>query len=76
MDLSLRLHGLLPERATTPMMVMGADADRICTADDVVATARHHQCEPVLLPGLAHMLMLERQWQRPAEALLDWLSEL
>jgi len=76
MDLSLRLHGLLPERATTPMMVMGADADRICTADDVVATARHHGCEPVLLPGLAHMLMLERQWQRPAEALLDWLSEL
>jgi pimeloyl-ACP methyl ester carboxylesterase len=76
MDLSLRLHGLLPERAVTPMLVMGAEGDRICTADDVIATARHHKCEPVLLPGLAHMLMLERQWQRPAEALLDWLSLL
>ena len=58
------------------MLVMGAEGDRIATADDVRATARHHECEPALVPGLAHMLMLERQWQRPPRRCCDWLSLL
>jgi pimeloyl-ACP methyl ester carboxylesterase len=76
LDLSLRLHWQLPERRGVPVFVLGADADRICTPDDLRATARHHGVEPVLLPGLAHMLMLERQWEQPARELLRWLQTL
>ena len=76
MDLSLRLHWQLPERGNTPLLVMGAKGDRICTPDDVEATARHHGVEATLLPGLAHMMMLERRWERPARAVAAWLETL
>jgi len=76
LDLSLRLHWQLPERNGVPVMVLGAEGDRISTADDVAATARHHGVDAVMLPGLAHMMMLERKWETPARALAQWISGL
>lgn len=76
LDLSLRLHWQLPERDGIPVFVMGADGDRICTPNDVRATARHHGVDASIVPGLAHMMMLERRWQVPAQALLKWLDGL
>jgi non-heme chloroperoxidase len=76
LDLSLRLHWQLPERGSAPVFVLGAEADRICTADDVRATARHHGVEATILPGLAHLMMLERGYEAPARALARWLASL
>ncbi len=76
LDLSLRLHWQLPERGGPPVFVLGADGDRICTPDEVRATAHHHGVDATILPGLAHMLMLERKWEQPARELLGWLSTL
>jgi pimeloyl-ACP methyl ester carboxylesterase len=76
LDLSLRLHWQLPERNGVPVLVLGAEGDRIATADDVAATARHHGVMAVMLPGLAHMMMLERKWETPARALAQWVAEL
>lgn len=76
LDLSLRMHWQLPERSGTPVFVLGATGDRIATADDVLATARHHGVAPTIVPGLAHMLMLERKWETPARELLRWLAAL
>ncbi len=76
LDLSLRLHWQLPERRSAPLFVLGAEGDRIATADDVRATARHHGVDATVVPGLAHMLMLERKWETPASALLRWLATL
>jgi pimeloyl-ACP methyl ester carboxylesterase len=76
LDLSMRLHWQLPEKGGVPVLVIGAEGDRICTPDEVRATARHHGVEPVILPGLAHMMMLERQWERAARALSAWLATL
>jgi len=73
-DLSLRLHWALPKRATSPVLVMGADGDRIAIPDDVRATARHHGVEATLLPGMAHMLMLEPEWKDAAESIAEWLG--
>ncbi|MDQ6620982.1 MAG: lysophospholipase [Pseudomonadota bacterium] len=75
-DLSLRLHWQSSAAPTSPVLVLGAMGDRICTPDDVQATARHHSVEPVMVEGLAHMLMLERQWQSAARILADWLATL
>jgi len=76
LDLSLRLHWQLPERAGIPVLVMGATGDRICTPDEVRATARHHGVEARILPELAHMLMLDQAWNAPAKELLRWLDAL
>jgi non-heme chloroperoxidase len=76
LDLSLRLHWQLPERGSSPLFVMGASGDRICAPDDVRATARHHGVDAVVLPGLAHMLMLERGWEAAARELVRWLETL
>ncbi len=76
LDLSLRVHWQLPERNVVPLFVLGAEGDRIATPDDVHATARHHGVEATIVPGLAHMLMLERKWEMPARPLLRWLATL
>ena len=58
------------------MFVLGAEGDRICTPKDVRATARHHNVEATILPGLAHLLMLEPDWQQAAKALEAWIRTL
>ena len=74
MDLSLRLHWALPVANNRPLFVLGAEGDRICTPDDVRATATHHGVPATIVPGLAHMMMLERKWKTSAEALEAWLQ--
>jgi pimeloyl-ACP methyl ester carboxylesterase len=75
-DLSLRLHWALPQKDHRPLFVLGAEDDLICTPDDVRATAQHHNVEATILPGLAHLLMLDPGWMQVAKALEGWLSTL
>jgi pimeloyl-ACP methyl ester carboxylesterase len=76
LDLSLRLHWGLPERKSPPVLVLGADGDRICRPDDVHATARHHGVEATVFPGLAHMLMLEPGWEAVAKAIAGFVARV
>jgi pimeloyl-ACP methyl ester carboxylesterase len=76
LDLSLRLHWALPVTDHRPLFVLGAAGDRVCTPEDVRATARHHNVEALIVPGLAHMLMLEPGWEGVAEALAGWIATL
>ena len=69
LDLSLRLHWAKPERNGTPLSVIGAEDDRICSPGDVRSTARHHGVDATILPGLAHMMMLEPGWEAVADAI-------
>lgn len=75
-DLSLRLHWALPQSAPPALFVLGAEGDRICVPEDVHATAQHHGVEAVIVPGLAHMLMLEPAYETAATPLLKWLRTL
>jgi pimeloyl-ACP methyl ester carboxylesterase len=76
LDLSLRLHWALPGANHRPLFVLGSKGDRICTPEDVRATARHHNVAAHILPGLAHMLMLEPGWEAVTEALAGWIESL
>ena len=76
LDLSLRLHMALPERPTSPVLVLGAEGDRICTPSDARATAHHHDVAATILPGMAHMMMLEPEWKAAAEVLAAWLEDV
>jgi len=73
MDMTLRLHGGRAALDCKPL-VLGAEADRVCTPNDVRATAALYGVEAIIVPRLAHMLMLEPEWRRPAQVLLDWLQ--
>lgn len=75
LDLSLRMHFGRPARNGARLLVLGAGGDRISAPHDLDATARHHDVEPVLVPGLAHMLMLEPGWEAVAVAIADWLDD-
>ena len=75
MDLTLRLHDGRPVGATS-VFVLGASEDRISTPRDVRATATMYGVKATIIPGLAHMMMLEREWKSAGQPLLDWLGTL
>ena len=48
--------------------------DRISTPEDTRATASHHHTTATILPGMAHMLMLDPEWLTAAKALAAWVA--
>jgi len=58
------------------MCVLGGLDDRFIRPDSVRATATYYGVAPTLVPGLAHMLMLEPRWEAAARPLRDWLMTL
>ena len=72
-DLTLRWHDRRPDAEITPF-VLGAEGDRVSTPADARATARLYETDATIVPGLAHMMMLERGWQTVAAPLLAWLE--
>jgi non-heme chloroperoxidase len=73
LDLALPSPRPQPAASIKPF-VLGASGDRIVTAGDVAATAASYGTTPTIVPGLAHMMMLERGWQAVADPLLAWLE--
>ena len=63
-----------PNRITTPVLVIGGEADRIFSKSEMAKTARAYGGSPVMIPGAAHDLMLDTRWQRVADAMLAWLG--
>ena len=59
-----------------PIFVLGGAADRFVPSDEVWRTAAYYGVEPMMVPGLAHTVMLEPQWEVVARALLAWLTAL
>jgi hypothetical protein len=67
-----------PRRRRRPALkpfVLGVGGDRIATPGDVAATAAYYDTTATIVPGLAHMMMLERGWQTVAQPLLTWLEK-
>jgi len=60
----------------TPLLVQGAEFDHLIPASLVEMTARTYDVEANVFPGMGHGLMLERDWKKPAQQILDWLREL
>ncbi|HEX8011910.1 MAG TPA: alpha/beta fold hydrolase [Casimicrobiaceae bacterium] len=74
LDLTLRLHQGHSAKPVRPF-VLGVAGDRISTPGDVRATASFYDTTATIVPGLAHMMMLEREWETVAQPLLDWLEK-
>jgi pimeloyl-ACP methyl ester carboxylesterase len=56
------------------LLVLGAEHDMIIPASLVEMTARSFGTDATLYPGMGHGLMLEADWRRPAQDLIDWLT--
>jgi alpha-beta hydrolase superfamily lysophospholipase len=65
-----RVHAL---HADLPILVLGAADDHVFSAGEMRRLARAYGADLMLLPGLAHDVMLDTRWQHAANALWLWL---
>lgn len=69
---------VLPRRRHTarcPVLVLGAADDALVPPADIVRTARRYGSTARFLAG-GHALMLDRDWSRPLQVLLDWVDAI
>ena len=57
-----------------PTLVLGAENDALVPAFAVRAVAQAFATEAEFVPDMAHIMMLEPDWQRLAERILAWLE--
>ena len=59
----------------TPLLVLGAENDKIFLQGEVRATARAYAVKAEFFPNMAHDMMLEKDWQAVADRIISWLDE-
>jgi non-heme chloroperoxidase len=57
------------------LLIIGSELDHLIPESLVEMTARTYNVPATIFPGLGHGLMLERDWKKPAQHILDWLRE-
>ena len=68
----------LPRRQSMrrpPALVLGAECDALLPRVALESTARSFDTEAVVMPNMAHALMLELNWRLVADRVLAWLDE-
>lgn len=77
LDLSA-LNKLLPLTASNPggapVIVMGGEEDFCVDVVGVEETAEAYGVKPVIMPGMAHDIMLDVKWKQAAEEIYEWLE--
>lgn len=56
-----------------PVMIVGAEKDDLVPLIDVFLASAYYCVFPQIIPGSAHAIMLEPQWERAAEVVCQWL---
>jgi alpha-beta hydrolase superfamily lysophospholipase len=57
------------------MLVVGAQNDALIAPAKIEKTARDFNADCKIFPDMAHDLMLEKDWQKVAEFLSEWLEK-
>jgi pimeloyl-ACP methyl ester carboxylesterase len=70
----LNLHK--PRRASVPSLFMAAGRDFIIDNKALEKTAGGFGAEFVLLPDVAHDMMLDTNWEKACDTLINWLNKL
>ena len=63
-----------PRKIRIPLLVLGAEQDRVFTVSEQRKTARAYHTEVILYPDMAHDMMLEAGWKTVADQVLSWLN--
>ena len=74
MDMAL-LRLVRRSKIRTPLLVLGAECDRLTPPRTIEATARAYGAPVQIFPGMAHDMMLEPDWAAAAERILAWLGQ-
>lgn len=64
-----------PQKVQTPVIVMGAEKDRLFSPAEIEKTAGAYGGKAIMFPGMAHDMMLEDEWQKVAEFILTELPQ-
>jgi len=64
-----------PQLVKTPMLVVGAENDRLIAPKKIEKTARAYNADCKIFPDTAHDLMLEKDWQTVADFMIQWLEK-
>ena len=59
----------------TPILVLGAENDAIFPRAQEERTARAYGGVAEFFPGMAHDMMVEKDWQKVADRIIGWLGE-
>ncbi|MCW5606261.1 MAG: hypothetical protein KIT18_17100, partial [Burkholderiales bacterium] len=73
-DLCWPQHWMMTYPGTVPVLVMGAERDRFFPPPAIEATARLYATEAVILPCMAHTMMLDPEWRAAADRIVEWLA--
>ena len=65
---------LPPAERTPPVCVIGGAEDVFIPEAEVHATARAYHTTATVFPAMGHALMLEPDWRRVANHMLDWVE--
>lgn len=63
-----------PSRVKTPILALGAEYDAFFPPHEIQATARAYGTEARIFPSMAHNMMMEKDWQSVADAIIEWLA--
>lgn len=64
-----------PRKVRTSLLVLAAENDRVFSVAEQQATAHAYNIEVEVFPDMAHDMMLEPDWQKAADRILEWLKE-
>lgn len=57
-----------------PMLVIGARDDELIQSELICHTARRYDADYILVDHIAHAMMLDKNWEKVAESILEWLD--
>nr|MBS0020514.1 alpha/beta hydrolase [Gammaproteobacteria bacterium] len=59
-----------------PVLVLGAEHDAFITQASVELTARRYGTTAEIFSDMPHAMMLDRDWERVARRMLEWLNQI
>ncbi len=63
-----------PKKVKTPVLVLGAENDRIFSVKEIKSTAKAYGTEAVIFDDMAHDMMLEENWKDVADYIIKSIT--
>jgi len=57
-----------------PLLVLGAACDILVPSSQAEQAARYYGTEAEIFPDMGHLMMLETDWQKVADRIIDWVK--
>lgn len=62
-------------KPNVPVFVIGSDKDAYFPTDSLNITANFYDTKPMILRGLCHDIMLDPEWEKAAESVLEFIEK-